>query len=48
MRAVAYNDTVQVFVLITGSLMLTVYGLNELGGWGELRRICGSDMFNLW
>ena len=48
MRAVAYNDTVQVFVLIIGSLMLTVYGLNELGGWGELRRICGSDMFNLW
>jgi len=48
MRAVAYNDTVQVFVLITGSLMLTIYGLNELGGWGELRRICGSDMFNLW
>jgi SSS family solute:Na+ symporter len=28
--------------------MLTVYGLNELGGWSELRRICGSDMFNLW
>ena len=48
MRAVAYNDTVQVFVLIIGSLLLTVYGLHELGGWGELRRIAGSDMFNLW
>jgi SSS family solute:Na+ symporter len=48
MRAVAYNDTVQVFVLILGSFLLTVYGLNELGGWSELRRICGSDMFNLW
>ena len=48
MRAVAYNDTVQVFVLITGSFLLTVYGLHPLRGWGELRRIAGSDMFNLW
>jgi hypothetical protein len=48
MRAVAYNDAVQVVVLIVGSAALTFYGLNFLGGWGELRRICGSDMFNLW
>lgn len=48
MRAVAYNDAVQVVVLITGSALLTFYGLHQLGGWGELRRICGSDMFNLW
>jgi solute:Na+ symporter, SSS family len=48
MRAVAYNDTVQVIVLIVGSALLTFYGLFELGGWQELRRICGSDMFNLW
>jgi SSS family solute:Na+ symporter len=48
MRAVAYNDAVQVTVLILGSALLTIYGLITLGGWGELRRICGSDMFNLW
>ncbi|PTY05886.1 Na+/glucose cotransporter [Opitutaceae bacterium EW11] len=48
MRAVAYNDAVQVVVLIIGSALLTVYGLHELGGWGELKRICGSEMFNLW
>ncbi len=48
MRAVAYNDAVQVIVLIGGSALLTFYGLAKLGGWGELRRICGSDMFNLW
>jgi SSS family solute:Na+ symporter len=48
MRAVAYNDAVQVTVLILGSATLTVYGLIKLGGWGELRNICGSDMFNLW
>ena len=48
MRAVAYNDTVQVTVLIGGSALLTFYGLHRLGGWGELRRICGTEMFNLW
>ena len=48
MRAVAYNDAVQVTVLIVGSGLLTFYGLKALGGWGELKRICGSEMFNLW
>jgi len=48
MRAVAYNDAVQVVVLILGSTMLTAYGLIKLGGWSELRAICGSEMFNLW
>lgn len=48
MRAVAYNDAVQVVVLIVGSAMLTIYGLIQLGGWGELKRLCGSEMFNLW
>ena len=48
MRAVAYNDAVQVVVLICGSALLTLYGLHKLGGWTELRHICGSDMFNLW
>lgn len=55
MRAVAYNDAVQVVILIGGSALLTLYGLNTLGGeaglgagWSELKRLCGSDMFNLW
>jgi SSS family solute:Na+ symporter len=48
MRAVAYNDAVQTFVLILGSFSLTAYGLIKLGGWHELRYWCGSDMFNLW
>ncbi len=48
MRAVAYNDAVQTFVLILGSFSLTAYGLMKLGGWHELRYWCGSDMFNLW
>jgi solute:Na+ symporter, SSS family len=48
MRAVAYNDAVQTFVLLLGSFSLTAYGLAKLGGWHELRLLCGSDMFNLW
>lgn len=48
MRAVAYNDAVQTFVLILGSACLTFYGLHKLGGWHELRYWCGSEMFNLW
>jgi len=48
MRAVAYNDAVQVIVLIGGSGLLTFYGLHKLGGWHELHAVCGSEMFNLW
>ncbi len=48
MRAVAYNDAVQVIVLIGGSALLTIYGLIQLGGWHQLKELCGSDMFNLW
>jgi SSS family solute:Na+ symporter len=55
MRAVAYTDAVQVVVLIGGSALLTFYGLSTLGGengllagWTELRKYCGSEMFNLW
>jgi len=48
MRAVAYNDAVQTFVLILGSFSLTAYGLMKLGGWHGLRYWCGSDLFNLW
>ena len=38
MRAVAYNDAVQVGIILLGSASLTFYGLNLLGGWGELPR----------
>ncbi len=48
MRAVAYNDAIQVTVLIVGSALLTIYGLITLGGWSELKALCGSEMFNLW
>ncbi len=48
MRAVAYTEAVQTFVLVIGSLLVTLYGLARLGGWGELRSALGTDLFNLW
>jgi SSS family solute:Na+ symporter len=48
LRAVVYTDTVQTIILVFGSILVTIFGLKALGGWGELREICGSDMFNLW
>ncbi len=48
MRAVAYTDAVQTGILVLGASLLTIFGLHALGGWGELRSVLGSDMFNLW
>jgi SSS family solute:Na+ symporter len=48
LRAVAYTEALQTVVLLVGSTLVTVLGLKALGGWGELREILGSDMFNLW
>jgi SSS family solute:Na+ symporter len=48
MRAVAYTEAIQTLILVLGSLVLTVYGLSLLGGWGQLRAILGPEMFNLW
>ena len=48
LRAVAYTEALQTVVLVIGSILVTVFGLQALGGWGELRAIVGSDMFNLW
>jgi len=48
LRAVVYTDAVQTVVLVFGSALVTIFGLQVLGGWGQLREICGSDMFNLW
>jgi SSS family solute:Na+ symporter len=48
LRAVAYTEALQTLVLVLGSILVTYFGLQALGGWSELRAICGSEMFNLW
>lgn len=54
LRAVAYTEALQTFILIFGSALVTIFGLRALGdgslpgGWANLREIAGSEMFNLW
>jgi SSS family solute:Na+ symporter len=48
MRGVAYTDAAQTIILVFGSVLITVFGLERLGGWSELRAALPSDMFNLW
>ncbi len=48
LRAVVFADALQTVVLVVGSILVTYYGLQAIGGWDELRRIAGSEMFNLW
>ncbi|MBM4091822.1 MAG: sodium/solute symporter [Planctomycetes bacterium] len=48
LRAVAYTEALQTVILIIGSVLVTIYGLSQLGGWGQLRSVCDADMFNLW
>lgn len=47
-RAVAYTETLQTVILIVGSALVTYYGLQKIGGWGELRATIDNDLFNLW
>ena len=42
LRAVLYTDFMQIFVLFAGSLSVTLFGLQELGGWGEMRAVGGQ------
>lgn len=48
LRAVAYTEAVQTVVLIFGSVMVLIYGLDAIGGWDRLYEIAGPGMFDLW
>ncbi|OEK04807.1 sodium:solute symporter [Roseivirga misakiensis] len=48
LKAVLYTDMIQMFVLIGGSIAVTVYGLQALGGWGELQATVGDSYFDMW
>ncbi len=48
LRAVLYTDMLQMFVLVGGSLTVTIAGLHALGGWDEMRAIAGSDFMTVW
>lgn len=48
LRAVLITDTLQLFVLLIGSLVVTFAGVNALGGWGQLRATAGPGFFDMW
>jgi SSS family solute:Na+ symporter len=48
MRAVLVSDMFQTFVMIGGSLVVTVVGLHAIGGWGELRAATPPEFLSLW
>lgn len=48
LRAVLYADMLQMFILIGGSILVTVTGLLKLGGVQRLYEVVGSGYFNMW
>ncbi len=48
LRAVLYTDMVQMFVLVGGAIAVTLFGLDAVGGWGELVSYAGPDFFSVW
>ena len=48
LKAVVYTEALQTVVLIAGSCVITYLGLQEIGGWEELKATAGSDHFNMW
>ena len=48
LRAVVYTESLQAFVLLLGSITVTVMGLVKIGGWSNLVAIAGTDHLNLF
>lgn len=48
MRAVVYTEAMQAIVLILGSLILTIVGLNHLGGWNAMISSIPKENLNMF
>ncbi|HEU5184870.1 MAG TPA: sodium:solute symporter [Gemmatimonadaceae bacterium] len=48
LRAVLYTDMIQMFVLIGGAVVVTLVGLDALGGWGEMVSTAGPGFLDMW
>lgn len=48
LKAVIYTDTIQVFVMIFGALLVVFFGLNAVGGIGEFKAAVEPEFFNMW
>lgn len=48
LHAVMYTETLQAFVLLSGSIVLTIIGINEIGGWNNLINTVSKDHLNMF
>lgn len=48
LRAVVYTDMIQMFILLGGSLAVTYFGLEALGGWQEVATKVTPSYTSLW
>lgn len=48
LRAVLITDTLQLFVLLIGSLVVTLVSVHAAGGWAQLRATAGPGFFDMW
>jgi SSS family solute:Na+ symporter len=48
LKAVLYTDAMQMVVLLVGAIVVTVLGLNAIGGWDALVATVGREHFDLW
>ena len=50
LRAVIYTDAAQAIILLVGSMAITYFGLDKLGGWGVMKEMCreNASAFALW
>ena len=48
LKAVIYTDTIQMFLLLGGSILVTIFGLDAIGGWGNMVATSGDGFMSLW
>ncbi len=48
LKVVVYTDFVQMIILLLGSIALTWFSLEALGGWGELKSLTKPNDLSLW
>ena len=48
LKAVIYTDTIQMFLLLGGSLLITFFGLDAIGGWQNMVATSGDGFMSLW
>jgi SSS family solute:Na+ symporter len=48
LRAVLYTDMTQMVIIIAGSLVLVLIGLDRIGGWGELQAAVAPGFMSVW